>query len=190
MLDKYKKGNSTYMPQDDTLMIIGKITHMDLEILRHWTKHLSEKQVAGTLLIDSIGGISSSEALIDLIKVPVHTHILRKAQSFAALMALCGSFKTAEEDANIMVHAARIPGLHEESEALHKHNFDIMSIIGSILPSGDAKDQIGHAISSSERAFLDPIRLYEACVLDKVGKFKPNLKNKEVKEWIERVYHG
>lgn len=191
---KYLKGGSFHVFQDDVAMIQGNIVKYDLICMRAWLKSLEIAEKPGTLLIDSEGGLSDPEILIDMLRVPVHVHVLKNAQSFAALIAFCGSYVTAVEDAVIMMHAARWSGLRPGlkpyvQETLDTHNFKVMSIMGSVLPAGDAKEQIGKAMCSDTEIYLDPSRLYKTAVIDNLGEFIPNLKSKDVADWIRRSYY-
>lgn len=162
--------------------------------MKSWIRSLEIGEQAGVLLIDSEGGLSDPELLANIVRVPLHTHVLRNAQSFAALIALCGSYKTAEEDAVFMVHKSRwsqtktAGEIARDQKILNTHDYRTMSIMGSVLPAGDGKDQISRAMCSTESVFIDPVRLYETATLDEVGSFIPELKNPDIRDWIRRKY--
>lgn len=190
----FLKGNAFHVLQDDVAILRGKITRYDLTCMKSWIRSLEIGEQAGTLLIDSEGGLSDPELLASIVRVPLHTHVLRNAQSFAALIALCGSYKTATEDAVFMVHASRwdmtktSEEVARDQKIMNTHNYRTMAIMGSVLPAGDAKDQISKAMCSDTDVYLDPIRLYETAVLDNVADFMPKLKDIDVLEWLRRKY--
>lgn len=183
------------MLEDNVAMLRGSITRYDITCLNSWIRSVEIGEQAGTLLIDSPGGISDPETLVNMVRAPIHTHVLNEAHSFAALIAMCGSFKTAVEDAIIMVHASKWKQTKTAGEVardqsiLDTFNYRVMSVMGSVLPAGDAKDQISKAMCSDLNHFFDVERLYETGVLDRIAEFTPNLKCKETESWIRRTYY-
>ena len=180
--------------EDNIALLKGSISRHDLTCMKSWARSLEISEESGAILIDSQGGLSDPELLANIVRVPLHTHVLRNAHSFAALIALCGSFKTAEEDAMFMVHKARwsqtktAGEIAKDQKILDTHEYRVMSIMGSVLPAGDGKDQISRAMCSTEDVYIDPLRLYEVAALDEIGSFIPKIKDQDIREWIRRKY--
>lgn len=176
-------------------IVKGVMGEEDLINLKRWLWNLKQRTIDdAVLLIDSQGGRACPEVLMAEIQVPLHTHVLDNAHSFAALLSLAGSYVTVQSiDSMYMFHGPRSANPEDdnmENSILYEYVYRFGSIMGSVLPAGDLKKAIGEALTGTEDVIVNTEWMWHHMAIDNIGAIKAEdlrLEGK-VKEWYEREY--
>lgn len=129
------------------------------------------------------------------IQVPLHTHVLGEAASFAAILAIAGSYFTLHsEDSCLMFHAPRIRKGSENkniyTNGTYEQIYNFGALVGSLVPSGEIKEEIGKAITEDGNDIFNPDYLYLNGVVDEIIVYSAEdlRMTGKVKEWYEKEY--
>lgn len=161
---------SFYKVGKNTVLLKGIITKKDITKLRSWILRIKEKSSSkGVLIIDSEGGVSDTALLVDMLQVPIHTHIVRKAGSFAALIALMGSARTASSKAWLMLHGPRSTSIEQEG-ILYKHGYKLISTVSTVVPT-PLKRYMTDALAGKEDVYFEIGFLKEEGALDCIHEY-------------------
>lgn len=174
----------------------GSIDDEDLINLKKWLWDLKHYLIDdGILLIDSGGGRACPDVLLAEIQVPLHTHIIGHAFSFAALVSITGSYVTTHsEEAMYMFHAprTRLKGndLRDKGDNLYEYIYRFGSLIGSILPAGGVKNEIGRALTENKNVVFSSIYMWRSNIVDDIVEYTAEELRLEgkFKDWYEKEY--
>lgn len=195
------KGTSFFPIGEKTALLKGKIRNRDIMKMRNWVQSINIAGGQGfRLLIDSSGGISDPKLLEDMFKVPIHTHVIGDCSSFAALIALMGTYRTCydDEEAYLMFHRAEWSESKESDEVaecsdiLFKHRYNTLSMIAKLLPAGEVKDVICGAMLDDGDTYVSAQWLFEEGALDDIVDYTAadlGLYD-SCKEWYDRTYNS
>lgn len=188
--------NSFHCLEDSVALISGRIENTTNTRLLAWLKGLQLTGNTGTLLLDSKGGIVDIEVLVELVKTPLHIHVLENAQSWAMCMALCASHLTANPDSTFMNHGSRWDMMKSDGEIaedqhiLDEHNYKVSSIISSVLPAGSAKTHIIESMYGKEDTYFKGDWLWEKSIIDQIAPVDlKNLEDRKMAEALEELYN-
>lgn len=171
---EYETSNFTLLGENVGI-IQGQINEYELIQLNSFVGCALIDREKRVLLIDSTGGLADFELLAKMVKAPIHTHVLKRAESFGAALFLMGSYKTMEEDSIFMLHKPKWDehylsvSIHQDEEILKNHMKSTINIFSSVLPCSEAKSEILQAYLENKDTFFNIEYLYEQHVIDEIS---------------------
>ncbi len=170
-------GTSFFHIGDNTVLLKGKIETREIMQLKNWVSTIKVDKIHNpVLIIDSVGGKADLNLISDMLSVPIHTHVVGEAQSFAGFLALAGSKRTGVPGSFIMLHKSRWRDLKEadsvakDKEVLSGHKYREISLLSSIVPAG-IKHEVLMACVEDEDVYFPADVLLEVGAFDAVEHY-------------------
>ena len=170
-------GTSFFQIGDNTILLKGKIESREIMLLKNWVMSVKLDRISNpVLIIDSEGGMTDLNLISDMLSVPIHTHIVGEALSFAGVLALAGSKRTAVPGSFLMLHKSRWRDLKEaesiarDSEVLATYKYREISLLTSMVPAG-IKEEVMLACVEDADVYFSANVLYNQGALDLIGHY-------------------
>ena len=181
---------------DDVGFLRGKISRATSNKLKSWLKSLQYNQTPAILLLDTEGGFSDVELLMEIVKTPLHIHVLKNAQSWGMAMAMCASTLSCNPGSAFMLHKPRWD-MHKNSEEIArdehlmtKFTFETASILSSVS-SCMLKDEICDAFTEDGDTYFHCDWLWEQGLIDHIGEIDLQfVKDRDAAKIIEELYNA
>jgi len=198
-ISDFLQDTSFHIIGENVGLLKGEIKQYEIMKMKTWILSLQIDAVQdAVLLIDSEGGATCPQLIADMIQTPLHTHVIGKAFSFAGLISLVGTFKTAEKDTAWMFHTARweqskeADEIHHDEDVLFRHRYKMMAMMCTILPPGEPKEAIGEAMTLEADSYFNLGWMFDQGVIDALAKYTPEKLRiyDQYKEWYNNRNKG